>query len=601
MDITSKTAYYSCKNCRDQYMVTFGSRLFPSIGGGMASMTDHLACFWLAVHDVPVTTACKIVGWSQDVVSRWYDTARDIMCDDALEKQSKIIFGELPDNKTADFECDEMQCFKWREDPVGDDQEVLYHYYVWVGIYQRGAPEKLALKERGIRTSRGEGRIPPLDTEFWLEFCAESFNEKSNMVQMSDSAAVYTSRPFAIGIVDGDSVNHSRKPIPELSRSIEVLADVVTKEKRPAVCSTNLIDPTWRRVKEGIPDSASAKTPADRIKMTKYVRAQQWKIMLSTYDRWAPFVAAAARYAKKAEAANPSEHGVGRRNLRNMSTKSKNLHAANESVSEKNGDLVPQPLAACASTDKVELQPLPNSSGKQQNVQIRSSWACPPHSTLERSMGTAMASAPQWYNNVLSEAVANGKQTGSTCGLHACNHVFASAAHLRSEDYVVLSKEQFVMISLASRHGDAEENLVQPGGSNYDISCLLSNCGAQGLSLHAILGKEIEERLEQPFEDLCLLEGRFQCAGYILRIPSFNGHWISILPLAGWPNARENAVAILWDSLYLQPFWLTQSELQGILIATAAAMAGDGRHDYTNMKWGCFFAGIRFISNPLDM
>ena len=38
-------------------MVTFGSRLFPNVGGGiggMASMTDHLGAFWLCVHDVSV-------------------------------------------------------------------------------------------------------------------------------------------------------------------------------------------------------------------------------------------------------------------------------------------------------------------------------------------------------------------------------------------------------------------------------------------------------------------------------------------------------------------------------------------------------------------
>ena len=84
-------------------------------------------------------------------------------------------------------------------------------------------------------------------------FCWEIFNERSNMVQLSGSAVVYTSRPLQIGIADGHSVNHSRKPIPELSRGVEVLGDVVTKEMRAAACSTNLMDPTWRRIKEGCP------------------------------------------------------------------------------------------------------------------------------------------------------------------------------------------------------------------------------------------------------------------------------------------------------------------------------------------------------------
>ena len=64
------------------------------------------------------------------------------------------------------------------------------------------------------------------------------------MVHMSDPAICYTRVPYNTGIEDGHSVNHSRKPTPELACSVEVLADVVTRETRPAICSTNLIDPT---------------------------------------------------------------------------------------------------------------------------------------------------------------------------------------------------------------------------------------------------------------------------------------------------------------------------------------------------------------------
>ena len=65
------------------------------------------------------------------------------------------------------------------------------------------------------------------------------------MVHMIDAAICFTRQPYTIGMEDGHSVNHSRKPTPELSLSVEVLADVVTRETRPAICSTNLIDPTW--------------------------------------------------------------------------------------------------------------------------------------------------------------------------------------------------------------------------------------------------------------------------------------------------------------------------------------------------------------------
>ena len=116
------------------------------------------------------------------------------------------------------------------------------------------------------------------------------------MVQMRDSAAAYTRKSYNTVIVDGASANHSRKPTPERSRAVSVLADVVTKEKRDAICSTNLIDPTWARIKAEIPDSVSARTLAEQEFMRSYIRTAHWKIMLSTYDRWALFVAAAAKH-----------------------------------------------------------------------------------------------------------------------------------------------------------------------------------------------------------------------------------------------------------------------------------------------------------------
>ena len=90
----------------------------------------------------------------------FYSSARRIMAEDALRKQKEIRFGELLGNKTADFEPDESQFFSWREVEGG---ERVYHYYVWLGVCQRGAPEKLWLKERGVTTSHGEGRMPPLE------------------------------------------------------------------------------------------------------------------------------------------------------------------------------------------------------------------------------------------------------------------------------------------------------------------------------------------------------------------------------------------------------------------------------------------------------
>ena len=64
MDVSVRTCRYYCLHCRSKYMVTCGSPLFSKIGGGMASMTDNVVGMWLCVHDVDVTTACKMLGFN---------------------------------------------------------------------------------------------------------------------------------------------------------------------------------------------------------------------------------------------------------------------------------------------------------------------------------------------------------------------------------------------------------------------------------------------------------------------------------------------------------------------------------------------------------
>ncbi len=300
MDVSTRSVWHRCKKCGGKYSVTFGSMLFPKVGGNLVSLTDNVVAFWACVHDCSVTTCCKMLGLSEQVVRDFYATARRIMSADALRKQAAIVFGQLPDNKTCDFEPDEAQFFSW-VDKTGEER--VYYFWVWLGVAQRGAPDHLYLKERGITESRGEGRLPPLEPEYWRQVCSEIFNERSNMVQMSDSAVAYTTGPLPTGVVDRHFVNHSRKPHAEFARSVEALDDVVTKVTRPAIASTCLIDPTWRRLKAELPKgSVTAKTEAGRLNMTGYIRSGQWKLMLSTYDRWGPFCEAAAAYENELNA-----------------------------------------------------------------------------------------------------------------------------------------------------------------------------------------------------------------------------------------------------------------------------------------------------------
>ena len=49
------------------------------------------------------------------------------------------------------------------------------------------------------------------------------------------------------------------------------------------------------RLKKEIPlGSVTAKTASGRVRLAKYIRVGQWKLMLSTGDRWGPFCAAVA-------------------------------------------------------------------------------------------------------------------------------------------------------------------------------------------------------------------------------------------------------------------------------------------------------------------
>ena len=299
LDVSLKTVCYRCLCCRTPVAVTHGSVMFSKVGGGAASLTDNVLAFFNCVHDVSVTATCKQLGLSEPVVRGFYDTARTIVERGALRRQKLIVFGGLADNKTADIEPDEAQFFKWSEDAGTEDGEKDYHYYVWLGVRQRGSPDKFYLEELGVKTSHGAGRIPPLSPSKRHEVCSRIFRADSNLVQMSDSAIAYTCRPLGLGVVEGYSVNHSRKPTPELARSVDALADVVTLQRRAAICSTNLIDPTWGVLKDMIPDGAIAgRTVVGQQRLASYIRMGQWKVMNSTYDRWGPFCQDAELYEK---------------------------------------------------------------------------------------------------------------------------------------------------------------------------------------------------------------------------------------------------------------------------------------------------------------
>jgi hypothetical protein len=175
---------------------------------------------------------------------------------------------------------------------------------VWLGVKERGDNSKLWLQEVGITESEGEPRVPPLKNEVWLEAANTVFSNATNAVLMTDSASAYKNVNQA-GVVQKFSVNHSEH---EYSRSVEVMEDVVTKAAVPGMAGTQLLDHDWRLMKAELPVTGlTARTPDGRARLANYIRAAQWKLMVSNTDRWPIFCLAVQRFLARERASQQPE------------------------------------------------------------------------------------------------------------------------------------------------------------------------------------------------------------------------------------------------------------------------------------------------------
>ena len=85
------------------------------------------------------------------------------------------------------------------------------------------------------------------------------------------------------------------------------------------------------------------------------------------------------------------------------------------------------------------------------------------------------------------------------CRLFAVNHAIAAASSLDISVAAFWGVLPFVQNALAAELGDAPENLVQPGGANYDWSVLHHNLQLAGLASHPLPPEALETRLTAPF------------------------------------------------------------------------------------------------------
>ena len=219
------------------------------------------------------------------------------------------------------------------------------------------------------------------------------------------------------------------------------------------------------------------------------------------------------------------------------------------------------------------------------NDSIARQWMPPHHrlGLLPRPLGTAIP-APSWYNHPDSNAIAMCSKTrkGATCGLHAVNHLLAVAA-----EPVILTQSEFEQVAIDANLPDNPSDLIEPGGSNYELRVLTTNLEQRGIACSVMTADDITER-QQPFVNYSLPEGYLKPFGYLLRIPSYGGHWITLLRNNS-EDMKPDDGPLLCDSLLPTPFLLTEAETRMLLLAFAID-ACSTQNEYTP-DFVCFLVG----------
>ena len=221
----------------------------------------------------------------------------------------------------------------------------------------------------------------------------------------------------------------------------------------------------------------------------------------------------------------------------------------------------------------------------------RRAWSMRPHPELPTPSDLAPLCEPHsWYNSRSTDAVsAAGIQCGSTCGLHAFNHVMAGVCALQRTRFRPTCQAAFENLALQARLGDSAGNLVEP----YDVSVLTINFTSRSVTMFPLLPEEIQERLPVPFAPHSEPQGVYEAIAYIIRTPQHGGHWIAaIRPLSDLSRQQPPSLAWLCDSMYPTPHVLPLEGLSALLtICACEAAHGDdfGRAS----SWRCFLVAVR--------
>jgi hypothetical protein len=278
--VTRKQACYRCERCRHRFSVTYANALF-----GIREKLDlAVMCFWNFAHGAPLALTCRQLGAKEDIVRRFYKTARAVCAWDSQRRQKAFVYGHRYPFTTI-MEVDESRFGKWKTEEAG---VVVYYHWVLQGCVVRGDMTSLSLWEYGVTRSEVVGRVEPAQKERWLAKCHELFDSNSHIVLMSDGAHCYKAKHE--GIVQHFSVNHSEH---EWTRPETVLMNLGTQESKLSLAGTQLLDSLWGKLKDGIPTGLRVDTPEARCCKLEYVQAALWRIIIGSADPWQTFCEAA--------------------------------------------------------------------------------------------------------------------------------------------------------------------------------------------------------------------------------------------------------------------------------------------------------------------
>ena len=205
-----------------------------------------------------------------------------------------------------------------------------------------------------------------------------------------------------------------------------------------------------------------------------------------------------------------------------------------------------------------------------------------------------MTASPTWFNSQLSDAITpEGTQHGSTCGLHAFNHAMVSASAIAHLPHAPVPKAAFESTAMAAHIGDAPRNLMDPGGSFYDVAVLNANFSAAGVTSFPMTPMDVQHKLGDVFGPHSIPEGEFRTAGYLLRTPSSGGHWITVIDARHVPYLHATRPpAFLCDSLYSTAHAITLQQTEDLLYVCAWEHA-QRTSAQEFCPWHCFLVGVR--------